>query len=672
MTVGEIPSAIFSTGLTDNKFNINRDKIAAAILDRMIDLMATEGGIVIDSTAESDLQVVDAGGGVVNIKAGSGYDKFGQRLYLAADDAASGLYVGTVDLSSNVDLSTNHLVKIDIDDDGATEIDCVGATPAATTIDEIVAAINAAGFGTIAFRVDSVGNPVTDGAFIMVKSSTTGGSSEVEFVAPSATDATNEIFGLSEGAYPHTYNGGGGYAIPDSSGATPYDVIIEYLSVESVTGNFEGGYPSGDDSEYTELDDSYKVTVQLSSVGPINDADQHELWLAQVTNDGGVLTILDKRGDIMLRLKGQRQVDITSPPAPVLVNLWYSPILTGAAGDIATLGRINARWEAVTDSSGIREYIVKFVLTEQAGEVVVDAAPHEYVVQGFDQTADEVQLTRDFPLGNKYDVLVAAKDNSLSQNISAFTDLGNIQVGSGSSSDGPTIGDDINMPAITVNSITNGVAVDWPAAAPIIRAYEFCWAFDGQQPEWRGSLQAHTTNSDFVIPAAPGRRVKVRVRIRRLNMDVSNESIGETTAGGTIIGLNEKSLLATGLSVDSTDDGKTARFLLNQYLPNAAKIVKLVIDVKTLTLDSSEQQGLVRVYRSNEESGAVSITFGVIGQHEIALTVDNDFTAGLLKVDAYDIAESGGSQAAFTADMFIIYAEGVVVADPSNPPIQPS
>ncbi len=97
MTVGEIPSAIFSTGLTDNKFNINRDKIAAAILDRMIDLMATEGGIVIDSTAESDLQVVDAGGGVVNIKAGSGYDKFGQRLYLAADDAASGLYVGTVD-----------------------------------------------------------------------------------------------------------------------------------------------------------------------------------------------------------------------------------------------------------------------------------------------------------------------------------------------------------------------------------------------------------------------------------------------------------------------------------------------------------------------------------------------------------------------------------------------
>lgn len=657
MTVGKIPSGQFPTGLTDNVFNTNRDQITAAILARITDIMATDGGVVIDSTAETDLQVVDAGGGVVNIKAGVGYDKFGQRLYLSADDSASGLYVGTVNISGTLDLSTNFLVKIDIDNDGAVEIDCQGATPAATTIDEIVAAINAAGFGTIAYRVDSVGNPIAAGTYILVKSSTTGGSSEVEFVAPSATDATNEIFGLSEGAYPHTYNGGGGYAIPDSSGATPYDVIIEYLSVESNVGNFEGGYPTGSDTELTQRDDSYVVTVQLSSVGAINDADQHELWLAQVTNDGGTLTILDKRGEIMLRLKGQRQVDITPPPAPVLVSLLYEAISGTGSGGIANTGNIIPRWEAVTDASGIREYIIQLVLTERDGTAVANADPQEYTLQGFDSTASELQMKIELPLGNKYQVYVAAKDNSLSQNVSPFTDLGNIQVGSVAADDAAV------MPSITAASITNGVAVDWPTIEEAIHSYEYCYAVGGGTPDWAGPNTQNTINSEFIVSAAPGIEVAVRVRIRRKNQTLSNEVQAQSVAGGSVIGDNEKVFPVLDIAVLNTDDGKAARFQRNQFLPQPATIKKLVVDVKTLTLNDSDV-GMVRIYRNNQEAGFVAITFTETGQHEIEITDKAIFTSGIVICDCYDSAESGSNQAAFTADLFVVYAEGVVLIPP--------
>lgn len=655
MTTGKIPTGLFSTGLTDNVFNTHRDQITGAILNRITDIMATDGGIVIDTVAETDLQVTDAGGGVVNVKAGIGYDKFGQRLYLAADDSASGEYVGTVDLSGGVDLSTNHLVKIDVDNDGAVEIDCEGATPAATTIDEIVAALNAAGFGTFAFRADSVGNPVTTGAYLLVKSPTTGGSSEVEFVAPSATDATNEIFGLSEAAYPHIYNGGGGYAIPNDS--TDYDVLIEYLSVESVIGNFEGGYPTGDDTEYTQRDDSFKITIQLSSVGPISDANQHELLLAQVSNTGGTLTLLDKRDDIRLRLKGQRQIDLTPPPAPVLVSLSQEAKTPQGVEVAVETAYIIPRWEAVTDLSGIREYIIQLVLTYRDGAVVLaaDSDPIEHTLQGFDSMANELQMKIELPKGDKYDVFVAAKDNSLSQNISAFTNLGNIWVGS----DGDA-NDSVVMPAISIVPITDGIEVDWPDLPEEITAFEYCWAFGGNRPRWGSAKTGSTQNSEFIISAGPGTPVSVRVRIRRTNNSVSNESETSTIAGGTVIGGNEKSLPVRDISVDATDDGKAARFQMRQFLMNPANIVKLAVDVKTLTLNSSAR-GLIRIYRDNQEAGAINITFDETGQHEVEMTAAI-FTAGFLKIDCYDSQESGGSQAAFTADLFIIYAEGLVAA----------
>lgn len=645
---GKTPSGLFSTGLIDNIFPDHRDRVTASILERMIDLMATEGGLVIDSLADTDLQIVDAGGGKINVKAGVAYDKFGQRIYIAADDSASGLYVGTVDLSSPIDLSTNKNIKIDIDDTGAVQIDCSGATPASTTIDEIVATINAAGFGTIAFRTDTAGNPSVTGSYIMLKSNTIGGSSEVEFVAPSANDATEEIFGLSEAGYPHTYVGGGGYTIPDDS--TDYDVIIEYLSVESAVGNFESGYPTGSDTEYTLRDDSYKVTVQLSSVGPVSDDAQHELLLAIISNTGGILTITDNRDQIMLRLTGQKDTDATPPAAPVLVSLTAGTIPDTGIGGELTMGYIIPRWEAVADPSGIREYILQLVLTEQNGGKVSDADPIEYTLQGFDHSASELQMKIERPLGDKYDVYVGAKDNSLSQNISPFTNMGNIQVG----------GTEITtMPAITLKSITDGVLVDWADAPIDIMRYEYCYSEGSPagRPRWEGSKSHTTRNSEFTITAAPGLEVQVRVRIRHLNMTLSNEESGQAIAGGTVIGRNEKVIPADGLSVLATDDGKTARFLKNVFLPNPATIVRLAVDVESLTLNSSSR-GMIRIYRSNEEAGSVNITFAVAGMHEVELSAK--FTAGWIVVDAFDSDESGGNQAAFTALLAIVYAEGQV------------
>ena len=67
------------------------------------------------------------------------------------DAAVEGSITGTADLSSNVDLSVNYNIKLDIDKTGTfVTVDCRGGTPAATTIAEITTILNAAGFGTIA------------------------------------------------------------------------------------------------------------------------------------------------------------------------------------------------------------------------------------------------------------------------------------------------------------------------------------------------------------------------------------------------------------------------------------------------------------------------------------------------------------------------------------------
>lgn len=59
--------------------------------------------------------------------------------------------LGTVDLSSPIDLTTNYLLYFTVGEGNSfVEVDCRGAIPSATTGAEIVTALNNAGFGTIA------------------------------------------------------------------------------------------------------------------------------------------------------------------------------------------------------------------------------------------------------------------------------------------------------------------------------------------------------------------------------------------------------------------------------------------------------------------------------------------------------------------------------------------
>jgi hypothetical protein len=107
-------------------------------------------------------------------------------------------FVGTADLSGNVDLSTASHIKISIDGSDLVEIDCAGENPAATRIDEIVSKINAALGSEIASQ---------DGQHLILTSKQTGTASQLCFDTPGSADATVILFGITP---PRSYGGADG------------------------------------------------------------------------------------------------------------------------------------------------------------------------------------------------------------------------------------------------------------------------------------------------------------------------------------------------------------------------------------------------------------------------------------------------------------------------------
>jgi len=636
----KIPASIFSTGLTDNVFNTNRDLLTGAILDRFTDLLKSDGGIMIESIADTGLQVIatDPYDGTIRVKSGTAYDKFGQRIASATDDTGVAIYTGTVDLSSGVDLSTNKNVKLNIDSAGAVQIDCStnASNTSSVTIDEIIANINNAGFGTIAFRSDSAGNPITTGKYITIISTISGSSSKVEFTAPSANDASNEIFGLNESSYPHTYSGGGGYTIPADS--TTYNVIIEYLSVESVVGNFKGGYPTSGDSKYTKQNDSYKVTITTSA--PVNTTTAHELLLATVSNNGSTLTIVDKRGDSIMYLRGIKNISTSAPATPVKVSLTTDNINDKQ-------GYILPKWKSVTSAHGIKAYLIKTSLKKIGKIAVTPNQVHEHTFYGYDPTASDLEFRIELPLGNTYNVQVAAIDNSIQQNISSWLDLGDIVVGKPDTA--------LTMTNINQTPVNNGLRVDWPEVDDALK-YEYVYTIDGSTPSFERNVKS-TDSAEVEIQAEPGNNVKVRVRAVDKSLEVTDDISGEAIAGGLIIGDNKKLLTLQNVSVITTNDGKTARKLGLLRLANPSTIVELAVNISGLVLNSAAK-GVVRVWRDNAEAEASVITFDEDGTAE--LVIDMYATAGWLVIDAYDSSISGTTQAAFTADVHVTYVEGKV------------
>lgn len=117
--------------------------------------------------------------------------------------ATAAALTGSVDISSPIDLSLAYNLKLSVDGAAAVVVDCRGATPAATTIAEIKAAINAAGFGAIA----------TGTTYVTLTSTTAGPASAIRLTPPGSSDGLAAILGLAVTAnYDYQYAGTGKWA----------------------------------------------------------------------------------------------------------------------------------------------------------------------------------------------------------------------------------------------------------------------------------------------------------------------------------------------------------------------------------------------------------------------------------------------------------------------------
>lgn len=107
------------------------------------------------------------------------------RVYTGAA-ATTAQITGLVDLSPGVDLTERRYLRLSVDGTHLAEVDCAGADPAATTLDEIAGAINT-GLGlTLASH---------DGAALRLTSPTAGATSGITFQTPAAQDARADLFG---------------------------------------------------------------------------------------------------------------------------------------------------------------------------------------------------------------------------------------------------------------------------------------------------------------------------------------------------------------------------------------------------------------------------------------------------------------------------------------------
>jgi hypothetical protein len=122
-------------------------------------------------------------------------DVFGvtpHREYTGTDGTSAELQ-GTPDLSGGINLTVRCHLRVAVDGDPPQDIDCAGENPAATTLAEVVAAINSALSLEIARDEDG---------HLILSSQTTGANSSLIVEPSMAADATALILGDVAGTYP--------------------------------------------------------------------------------------------------------------------------------------------------------------------------------------------------------------------------------------------------------------------------------------------------------------------------------------------------------------------------------------------------------------------------------------------------------------------------------------
>lgn len=109
-------------------------------------------------------------------------------LIYTGRDSTQAQITSKVDLSAGVDLSGQRYLRLVIDGKDIAEIDCAGADPSSTVLDEIRDKINAA-FGRAA--------ATHNGQFLIIRSALTGAQSSLFLQQPAAQDCSASILGIS-------------------------------------------------------------------------------------------------------------------------------------------------------------------------------------------------------------------------------------------------------------------------------------------------------------------------------------------------------------------------------------------------------------------------------------------------------------------------------------------
>ena len=173
------------TALAADPATVGLDELVAAINDGAGVTVAHQDGpyLILESPTTgpaSRIEVEDIGDDAAEAILG-----LAPRHYDGGDASAAGV-IGSVDLSDDIDLSGERYLRLVIDGSQLAEIDCAGADPARTTLDEIRDNID----GGLGMAVAS-----HDGNRLTLTSPTTGIDSSIAFQQAAAQDAAQRLFG---------------------------------------------------------------------------------------------------------------------------------------------------------------------------------------------------------------------------------------------------------------------------------------------------------------------------------------------------------------------------------------------------------------------------------------------------------------------------------------------
>ncbi|MGH9938496.1 MAG: hypothetical protein ACREAM_19820, partial [Blastocatellia bacterium] len=197
----------------------------------------------------------------------------------AGRDARPAEAVGVNDLSRGVDLSARSKIGVQIDDQASVAVDCAGADPSSTSLDEVVAALTARLGAGVASH---------DGRFLRLASPTTGPNSKIVFeTLPPDQDATEILLGIGAKVFQGSAATAASFVgAADLSGAKG----INLHALHFVQIGVDGG-PLKEIDVRGEAADHGKVTLQQIRAA-INRAFDPDLASPDVASDDGRHLIL--------------------------------------------------------------------------------------------------------------------------------------------------------------------------------------------------------------------------------------------------------------------------------------------------------------------------------------------------------------------------------------------